>query len=324
MISPHRILMTLACTALLVLPAMATYAGDRPLADAFTCEGPCGYVFSAGNSTYSGTIYSGNRYAVSFTTDLPEDAVVKYQRYYVYWAWSRKDQQAVYPAITVVGSSAGGSPVTAATRYIDNKGFSSPSDFYSGMDTFSGGTISPGTGTVTLAVENAGDGNSTFVIQGIGLLAVYGSPSQPDGVVMVKEGCDMLYNSYGITPEMATSRMEFSKDIDIGRLDAATLELVAPSGGYTRSDVIRKNTLAVNSRQDSNLPEFFAVILDMVFPNARGKEWVDVFDSDQQQQIGIDTRDITAYIAPHSNTVAVQDRGDYLLLTNAILHIGYQ
>lgn len=323
MISRIRMIMTLACIALLVLPALATYAGDRPLADAFKYEGPGGYVFSTGNSTYSGTLHTGDRYPVSFTIDLPQDTIVKYQRYYVYWAWSRKDQQAVYPAIAVTRCSVPGSPTNPASRYIDNKGFSSPSDFYSGMDSFSGCTLSPGTNTVTFEVANSGEGNSTFVIQGIGVIAVYESPSSQMGIILVKEGCDMLYNSYGITPHMATSRIDFDSEIDTDRLNKASLELVAPSGGYSRSDILMKNALSVNSRQESSLPAFFTVIIDLIFPNARGKEWTDVFDSDQQQQIGIETRDITPYIARRSNFAAVQDRGDYLLLTNAILQVEY-
>lgn len=323
MISPVRILMILTCAALLTVPAGATYAGDRPLADTFTYEGAGGYIFSTGNSTYSGTLHTGDRYPVSFTVDLPEDATVKYQRYYVYWAWSRKDQQSVHPTMTVTGSSGTTSPAEPATRYIDNKGFSSPSDFYSGVDTFSGGNLSSGTNTVTFEIENTGDGNSTFVIQGIGVMAVYESPSSPKGLIIVKEGCDMLYNSFGITPQMATSRVDFDHEIDTDRLKEAGLELVAPSGGYSRSDIIRKNALYVNSQEKTDLPTFFTVIIDLIFPNARGKEWTDVFDSDQQQQVGIDKRDITPYIARRSNFAAVQDRGDYLLLTNAILQVEY-
>lgn len=322
--SRARVAMALVCAALLAVPVLATYAGDKPLADAFTCEGKCGYVFSTGNSTYSGTIYPGDRYAVSFAPGISEDAVVKYQRYYVYWAWSRRDQQTVYPEISVVPGPGTGTVPVRETRYTDNKGFSSPSDFYSGVDTFSGMALSPGTSEVTFEVENAGEGNSTFVIQGIGLLAVYESPSSPEGLVFVKEGCDMLYNSYGITPEMATISVDFKPEIAIGRMEIATLELIAPSGGYTRSDVIRKNALYFNHQQDSGLPAVFSVILGLVFPNANGKEWVDVFDSDAQQQIGIETRDVTAYIAPRSNTASVQDRGDYLLLTNAILQVKYR
>jgi len=323
MISRCNLIMILACAVLITLPAAATYAGDRPLADTFRHEGNGSYLFSTGNSTYSGTLYTGNRYPVSFSADLPQDAVVKYQRYYVYWAWSRKDQQAVYPAITVRGCSVPGSRVEPVARYIDNKGFSSPSDFYSGMDTFSGEALAPGKNEITFEVENTGEGNSTFVIQGVGLIAVYESPSSPDGVILVREGCDMLYNSFGITPQMATSRVDFNSEIDTDRMTKATLELVAPSGGYTRSDVIQKNALYVNSRQESELPAFLSVILDLIFPSAQGKEWTDIFDSDQQQQIGTETLDVTKYITRRANFAAVQDRGDYLLLTNAILHIEY-
>ncbi|MCK9632415.1 MAG: DUF3344 domain-containing protein [Methanoregula sp.] len=324
MISRARTVMALLCAALLAVPVLATYAGDKPLFDAYTCEGKCGYAFSTGNSTYSGTLLPGDQYPVEFTVTLPDDAVVQYQRYYVYWAWSRRDEQSVYPSIAAISSPAYGTSAEPVVRYTDNKGFSSPSDFYSGVDAFSGAPLPPGTSTVTFGVANTAESNSTFVIQGIGLLAVYSSASEPEGLILVKEGCDMLYYSYGITPEMATSSVDFNREIDTARMKSATLELVAPSGGYTRSDVIRKNALYFNHQQDSDLPKFLSVILGLVFPYANGKEWVDVFDSDQQQQIGIETRDVTAYMAPRSNTVAVQDRGDYLLLTNVVLHIVFR
>jgi hypothetical protein len=128
---------------------------------------------------------------------------------------------------------------------VDNKGFASPSDFFSGMDTFPGGHT-PGKTKVICTVENTGDQNSTFVIQGIGLLAVYECSRSHPGITIVKEGCDMLYNSYGITPEMATSRVDFDPEIDTGRVEQAVLRLVAPSGGYTRSDIIQKNTACFN------------------------------------------------------------------------------
>jgi hypothetical protein len=322
MTSRSRLVAAMLCAVLLVLPAGATYAGDKPLATAFAGEMHGGYVYSVGNSTYSGTIVSGGRYAVSFSVDLPDDAIVRYQRYYMYWAWSRRDQQAVYPSIAVTCCTQGELPV-AVTRFVDSKGVSGPSDFFSGMDTFAGGNLSPGKNAVTFEVANTGEGNSTFVIQGAGLLAVYESPSEPQGLTLVSEGCDMLYNSYGITPEMATSRVEWDRGIDLLRMKSATIELAAPSGGYTRSDVIGKNAVYMNRAQDDELPTFLSTILNLVFPESRGKEWDDVFLSDSQQQIGIETLDVTPYMAQKNNFVAVQDRGDYLLLTNAILRVDY-
>ena len=308
---------------ILAAPVLATYAADKPLTTVYTAEENGGYVFSIGNSTYSGTLHPGDRYPVSFAIDIPEDATVRYQRYYLYWAWSRKDQQAVYPAITATGCPGSGSTAGPVVRYVDNKGFSSASDFYSGMDAFTCGNLSPGKNTVTFEIANTGDGNSTFVVQGAGVLAAYASPSSPPGQIEVREGCDMLYSSYGITPEMATSRMDFTRDIDMSRLKKATLELVAPSGGYTRSDIIQKNAVGINHEPSGKLPPFITSVLSLVFPETRGKEWVDVFDSDQQQQIGIETRDVTPYLAARSNFATVQDRGDYLLLTNAILKTDY-
>lgn len=319
-----NLMMVLAVTAVLIVPAAGTYAGDKPLADAYTFEGRGGDVFSTGNSTYSGTLFVQDRYPVTFTIELPEDAAVRYQRYYVYWAWSRKDQQSVYPTFSVSESPGADIPLDPSSRYTDNKGFSSPSDFYSGVDTFQGIPLGPGKNTVTLVVTNTGEGNSTFVIQGIGALAVYESPSSPEGLIIIKEGCDMLYNSFGITQQMATSRIDFNQEIDTGRMASATLDLVAPSGGYSRSDVIRKNALYVNRRGETAIPPLFAEILNIVFPDARGGEWTDVFDATSQRQIGIETRDVTRFIGRTGNSVAVQDRGDYLLLTNAILKVEYR
>jgi hypothetical protein len=316
-------MVTMLCAAILILPAGATYAGDKPLTTAFSDKMHGGYVFSVGNSTYSGTIASGGRYAVAFTVDLPQDAVVRYQRYFIYWAWSRRDLEAVYPSIAVTCCTQQPGGTDAAARFVDSKGVSGPSDFFSGMDTFSGGNLFPGQNTVMFEVANTGEDNSTFVIQGAGLLTVYESPSAPERMIAVSEGCDMLYSSYGITPEMATSRVDFDREIDLGRMKGATLELVAPSGGYTRSDLIGKNAVYMNHEQNEELPTFFSVILNLVFPEARGKVWEDVFMSDSQQQIGIETLDVTPYMAEKANFVAVQDRGDYLLLTNAILQVEY-
>jgi len=313
----------MVCALLLIVPVIATYAGDKPLSTVYKGQENGGYVFSVGNSTYSGTLHPGDRYPVSFAIDLPEDATLRYQRYYIYWAWSRKDQQAVYPTITATRCPVPGNSTGPVVRYVDNKGFSGASDFYSGMDAFTCGNLTPGKNTVTFEIANTGEGNSTFVVQGAGVLVVYASPSAPPGLIDVKEGCDMLYSSYGITPEMATNRMDFDQGIDLPRLSKATLELVAPSGGYTRSDIIQKNAVCINRGPSEKLPSFITSVLKLVFPEARGKEWVDVFDSDQQQQIGIETRDVTPYLAARSNFVTVQDRGDYLLLTNAVLKVDY-
>lgn len=323
MISRSRFAMTVVVVMVLAVPfAGATYAGDKPLSMVYASDKPGGYVFSVGNSSYSGTIESGGRYAVSFSIDLPEDAIVQYQRYYVYWAWSRRDQQAVYPTIAVTCCTQGSTPFAVA-RYVDSKGVSGPSDFFSGMDTFAGGNLSPGRNEVTFEIANSGQGNSTFVIQGAGLLTLYDSASSPEGITIADEGCDMLYSSYGITPEMATSRISWDKTVDLNRMKSATLELVAPSGGYTRSDVIGKNTVYMNREENDRLPTFFSTILNLIFPQARGKEWDDVFLSDSRQQIGIETLDVATYLVQDNNFVAVQDRGDYLLFTNAVLRVDY-
>lgn len=324
MSSRNRAIAAVVCAILLVIPVSATYAGDKPLVTAFSGEINGDYRFTTGNSSYSGTLHSGDRYPVEFSVDLPQDAILRYQRYYLYWAWSRKDQQAIYPSIAASTSLIPGESVLPMARYIDNKGFTSSSDFYSGMDTFSGGNLSPGKNQVFFVATNTGEGNSTFVIQGAGLLVIYESPESPEGVIVVKEGCDMLYNSFGITPEMATSTTSFDTPIDVGRVRSATLELIAPSAGYSRSDIVMKNAVCFNSADQENVPGFFSVVLDLIFPQMRGKEWDDAFYSDQQMQIGEENLLVTPYLVPKNNYVSVQDRGDYLLFTNAIFRVNYQ
>jgi hypothetical protein len=307
----------LAC--LIAVPAAATYAGDKPLVTAFYEDGiRGGYIFTQGNSTYSGALAPGDRYAVDFDVDLPEDAVVRYQRLYVYWAWSKLDQAAIYPSIAVNRSDTG-QQIEMIGRYVDSKGFVSKNDFFSGTDIFETGDLLPGKNTFTAVLENAADDNRTFVVQGIGLLAVYESAGAPEAVCWVKEGADLLYSSYGITPAMANSRIEFEGTIERSDLASADLLLVAPSGGYTRENIPEINRLFVNREGQTSLPSFFETILAAIFPGSNGREWVNVFDSDETRQVGIDRRDVLPYLRSENNFAAVQDEKDYFVLTNAVL-----
>lgn len=305
----------------LAAPSSASYAGDKPLTTVMADEISGGYVFTLGNSTYSGTLEPGDSYAVAFERKLPADARIIDARAYVYWAWSRVEQQAVYPIMQVAFTGEGHQELDRSQRYVDSKGFVSSNDFFSGMDVYPLPAAAIAENPATVTVANAADDNASFVVQGVGLLIVYESPSSPRGMLWVKEGCDMLYSSYGVQPEMATSRIEFEGAVDTGATRSATLQLVAPSGGYMRTDMPQKNTVAVNRNTGDRLPSFIEVILEALFPGYNGREWTDAFDATEQIQVGTDAREIAPYLRSQENVVTVRDNGDYLLLTNAFLWI---
>ena len=303
---------------LLATPAAATYAGDRPLSTVFHDELRGGYVYTVGNSTYSGSISPGGEYTVAFEPELPADAAVCYQRIYVYWSWSKLDQMAIYPALSLTRTDTGEN-LTEVARYADSKGFVSTNDFFSGTDVFTTADLAPGENSFTLVLENNAADNRTFVVQGIGLLAVYESSGSPEAIVWVSEGADLLYSSHGITPAMASSRIDFPGPVDRSDLASAELFLVAPSGGYTRENIPVINRLFFNREGASSMPSFFEMILSAIFPGSSGKEWVNVFDSDETVQIGIDRRDVLPYLRSEGNFALIQDEKDYLVLSNAVL-----
>ncbi|MEA2035098.1 MAG: DUF3344 domain-containing protein [Euryarchaeota archaeon] len=299
----------------------ASYAGDRPPETVFHENISGGYLFSAGNSTYSGPLTPGDRYTATFDMSLPTGAEIIYERVYVYWAWSKCGQKAVYPSMQIVRHSKNQSSLSCADRYVDNKGVRGSNDFFSGMDACSGADLKSGDNLFSVQIENTGTNNSGFVIQGIGVLGVYADESGKRGQIWVSEGCDMLYAGFGISPEMATSRISFPGRINTGAVRGADLFLVAPSGGYTRSDIDGKNMLSFNHNGKDSLPSFIEMIIRSLFPGYNGKQWSDVFVSDDIHQIGTDIRDVKAYLRPDGNYAEIRDSGDYLLLTNAVLMV---
>src|SRR5690606_11653057 len=116
--------------------AGATYAGDCPLNTTFFGEFPGGYLFTMGDSIYSSSIEPNATYAVNFSLAVPDDGSVRFQRLYVYWAWSRINQKAVYPTFSLTDSRRPDENLALLDRYSDSKGFASKYDFYSGVDAY--------------------------------------------------------------------------------------------------------------------------------------------------------------------------------------------
>lgn len=299
--------------------AGATYAGDRPLVTVFSGEFNGDYWYSTGNSTYSGSLTAGTPYYIGFPQGVPDGADVRFQRLYVYWTWSRLGQESVYPEITVRPIGKDAPPLRRDSRYIDNKGFAGTNDFYSGMDSYLTGPVCAD--DPSFSIENTAQDERSLSIYGAGLLSVFEDPMLPVRTIRVLEGADLLFSSFGVTPEMATSIIDLNGTVDKENVQSAKLFLVAPSGGYSRSNTPGKNVLMVNRIPEESLPPSFSGIFSLMFPGFQGKTWQDVFSADENHQIGIEEKDITRYLRNEGNKAEIQDRGDYLQLTNAVLEI---
>ncbi len=303
--------------------AEATYSADRPLNDTYHSDVTGGYLFDMGTSAYKGSIGGGMTYNATYSIDLPPDARVLFQRVYLYWSWSRWDQKAVYPDFQLRDSRRPGADLAHVGRTVDSKGFVSNYDFYSGMDAYETVALQPGHNEFALDCLQAGQPNSSVAIFGIGVFAVYESKEGKRMRVWVKEGSDLMYSSYGVSPEMATNEMLFRGPIPEGSISSAELFLVAPSGGYSRDVLVDLNKLMVNRLDEEKTPPLIKSIFSLLFPNYMGKEWSDIFSLDDATQMGFEKKEIRPYLRTEDNSVSVQDRGEYMQLTNAILTITY-
>ena len=153
--------------------AAATYGGDNPLNSTYYGDITGGYLFDMGSSMYQGSVLPGEIYNVTYSFDLPQDARVKFQRLYVYWSWSRLSQKAVHPNFVLYDSRQPGVPLPFAVRYSDSKGFVSQYDFYSGLDVYDMPPLVAGRNAFNITCIQDGIPNSSVIIFGIGVLAVY-------------------------------------------------------------------------------------------------------------------------------------------------------
>ena len=149
------------------------------------------------------------------------------------------------------------------------------------------------------------------------------APGASRSMIWVREGADLLFSSYGISPEMATTELDFPGTLPKGTIESAELFLVAPSGGYSRDIDMDINRLMVNRLEEEKTPPLIRTIFSLLFPNYKGKEWSDIFSLDNNTQIGFETKEIKPYLKTENNHVAVRDQGDYMQLTNAILIVRY-
>lgn len=319
----HSIFSGLVLTLVIVSTAGGSYAGDKPL-NTVAHEEICGDIFfTLGDSKYSGRINYNDSYTVKFDARVPGSGKeVKFARLYVYWVWSQKENVGVYPTMEVLAEE---EVLSSDVTYTDTKGFVGKYDYFSGVNVYNGNLNLTKTNqeSYSVTVKNADANGSTFCVQGIGLLVIYECQERDLDCqhieYWVTEGCDMIYAEYGITPEMATSKIYFDGALDLKKVKRAYLITVVPSGGYVSGAETVHNRLHFNEESGwlSNLP-FLKQLLRLLFGYGGGV-WSDVYIANDIVQIGVDQRDVTDYLKASNNFAAIQDNHDYMMVTNAVL-----
>jgi hypothetical protein len=314
----HTLFNIVLALILLASSASASYAGDKPLNTVFH-DKVHGRVFFMLGDRYSGVINYNETYTVNFDVGMPKNAHVKLARIYAYYVWSKDGNIGVYPDMEIIDDDG---ILKESANYTDNKGFVGLYDFFSGVNIYD--VISRIEENYSVTIRNADPQGSTFCIQGIGLVVIYECEECPLTEYWVSEGADMLYADYGITPEMATSKIDFKGDIELKNIRKAYLITVAPSAGYTASGETAHNRLYFNAEEGwLGSFSFLKELLKLVFRYESGI-WSDIFISSDIIQIAVDERDVTNYLKPSNNFAAVQDNHDYMMLTNAVLYIEFK
>jgi len=213
----HSIFSGFVLALIIVSTAGGSYAGDKTLNTVAHDEIRGGVLFTLGDSEYSGRINYNETYTVNFDVSmLRAGKEVKLARLYVYWVWSQKENVGVYPTMELK-VKAEKEVLSSVVTYTDTKGFVGKYDYFSGVSVYNYNlNITKTVGdSYSITVKNVDAKGSTFCVQGVGLLVIYGCQEQePDQDCQlieywVTEGCDMIYAEYGITPEMATSKIYF-------------------------------------------------------------------------------------------------------------------
>lgn len=326
----HSIFSAFVLALVIVSTAGGSYAGDKPLNTVAHGEIYGDVFFTLGDSKYSGRINYNDTYTVNFDVGvLSSGKEVKFCRLYVYWVWSQKENVGVYPTMEVeVKKGETKEVLSPVATYTDTKGFVGKYDYFSGVYVYDcKGTLKTNQvgDSFSVTVKNTDPNGSTFCVQGIGLLVIYECQEQEQNEdcqhieYWVKEGCDMIYAEYGITPEMATSKIFFNGALDLKKVKHADLITVAPSGGYVSKGETAHNVLYFNEESGwlSNLP-FLKQLLRLLFGYGGGV-WSDVYITNDIAQIGVDQRDVTGYLKASNNFAAIQDNHDYMMVTNAVL-----
>lgn len=267
------------------------YFGDKPLTIYGHEKVRGDILYTIGNSTYSGELATDGIYAVESNITIPGGSAVKLARLYTYWSWSHEGTTGVNPEMEVKFE---GTIINSDKTYADRKGFGTY-DYPSGTYAYNVTSIVTAGKNYTTVVKNIGAGKN-FAMYGVGLLIVLEDSSGQEIEYWIGEGADIISSTStnGVTPEQATTWVDFDGSVDTGAVKNATLLTIVP--GADKGDQ-NKNELIFNT-----------------------KSWIGALDAPSaQQQIAIDNREVGSYMQSSNNRAGIRDNGDYMVASNAIL-----
>jgi len=245
-------------------------------------------AYSSGTSTYlsAGTGWTND--TVTWTAGdlmIPANATITAARLYVPYT---EDKGPVFPANASLTFN--GVAVEGTAHHTDEKlwGTSYPYGMtvYDVTDAFS-------TDGNTAVLANAYPGGGNVSVRGMLLAVVYDDGVTAPHTILMNEGFDLLYGgeAQSTTPEQATAYAPFI--LDPAKAAAARLVTVAPGAGPTEGDLLFN---------------------DERFEN--------VWNYTSMTQIGLDDRDVTAFLAGE-NLAGFRSDADYMEAAAAFLVVEY-
>jgi len=275
-------------------------------------QGTINLTYSPGDSYYQSGWGTWNPYpyTVNWTPDdlniPPTDTYIKKARLYVYY---HGDEYFQYKGINISPEQAianlsltfNGFDMTPVAKYSDRKGFGSW-DYSGGYGVLVYDVTDKliATGNNTAKLYNNNPDHKGVSIEGMVLAVVYNNTNEPERIIWIREGCDLLNSKakYGVTPEEATTYVPFTgcEPIPTSEIVNAKLVTIAGTGNYGDD----YNRLFFNGQ----------LIGHGLWPSG-------YYGS---TNIGINETEIPReFIQPTNNTVAYQDNGDMFAVDTVFL-----
>jgi PGF-CTERM protein len=257
-------------------------------------------LYSFGNSFYLNA--SANPNWTTYTVDwaaadfpVPETATVQIAWLYVPYEWDTGPvfTDDVRPTVSFNTVNA-----PFAGLYIDEKYFGTSNPY--GMIVYNVVNTFDVNATNTAVLTNAFPGGGHVSLRGMMLVVVYTDETQTRKQIFINEGFDMLYGGADqyTTPEEATAYAPFEYEgVSIN------------TSGYIGSAML--TTFAPGADPDEG---------DLIF---NGQTWTDVWNYGGTTRIGVDERDVAAYLEASGNTAAFRSSEDYMEASNAFLVVEY-
>jgi hypothetical protein len=274
-----------------------TGGNDLDMLQVHTLKGDI--IYSTGDSYYlsSYSYPSWTHYTAHWNASdspVPNSASVEEARLYVYYTW---DTKGVIP--DNISLTFNGYPETPEAVYSDRKGYGSY-NYPSGMVAYNVTSNFNKSGN-TAILTNSYPGGGSVSMQGMLLIVIYAESSEPKRTIWINEECDLLSakSSYCTTPEEATAYAPFDGTIDLAKIERAKLITVAPSA---------------DKGGDMNRLYFNDHVWNGTWDHYIGNN----------TNLGLNETEVTADLNSSNNLAKLQDNGDSMEASNAILVVEYK